>query len=83
MFKMARRTFNKRPLATLRKMAQALLQPAIPSVFEFSWWDHPSDFGDDHAEYLRMLEIAEQGFNQQGQGGVFHYAETAHLYPHL
>ncbi len=82
LFRIARAAFNKRPLPALRKMAWALLRPVLQSRFDPAWWDFPLDY-DGHAEYLRMLEMAEQGYNEQYQTGGFHYGERDHLYPHL
>ena len=82
LFSIARTAFNKRPLPASRTMARALLQPVIEARFDLGWWDFPLDY-DGHAEYIRMLEMAEQGYNEQHQDGGFHYGEQDHLYPHL
>lgn len=55
---------------------------AAPEV-EFTSWDIAPDH-DEHAEYLRLLEMSEQeDFNPQHDNGGFHYAEAEHLSPHL
>ena len=53
------------------------------SIFDDpDFWSVPDH--DEHAEYLRLLEMSEQeDFNQQHDNCAFHHAEAQHISLHL
>ncbi len=56
----------------------------LPEYFIHESYEGIRSDHDEHAEYLRLLEMSEQeDFSQQGDSGGFHYSEPEHLSLHL
>jgi Ti-type conjugative transfer relaxase TraA len=86
-FRMSAKKTTRRTGRAWFRRAGKILRRAIPfsaaHEVEFTSWETPPDY-DEHAEYLRFLEMSEQeDFNPQHENGGFHYAEAEHLSPHL
>lgn len=75
----ARRKRQDETRKGFRLLARKITPKIVRSIFSApaSWL--PPDY-DEHAEYLRLLEMSEQeDFNQQHDNGASHYAEAEHL----
>ncbi len=66
-----------------RKFARKITPKIVRSIFgDPAFWLPPDH--DEHAEYLRLLEMSEQeDFNQHHDNPAFHYSEAEHLSLHL
>ena len=66
-----------------RMFARKITPRIIRSIFDDGAFWLPPDH-DEHAEYLRLLEMSEQeDFPQEHDDGAFHHAEAEHLSLHL